>query len=102
MNKWLSTITAACLMVFASLVVNAEEKNIKSTNDQQTEQPANNPAYLFPPKMQSFPLYGDAAVPNSKPAPDEETGADKGWIQKVSKPSIQVYLPAKVKATGAS
>lgn len=102
MNKWLSTVTAACLMVFASLVVNAEEKATKSTNDQQTEQPANDPAYLFPPKMQSFPLYGDAAIPNSKPAPDAETGADTGWIQKVSQPSIQVYLPAKVKATGAS
>lgn len=102
MKKWLSTITAFCLIMFVSLAVNAGEKNTKSTSEQKIEKPANDPAYLFPPKMQSFRLYGDAAIPNSKPSPDEETGADKGWIQKVSQPYIQVYLPAKVKATGAS
>lgn len=102
MKKWLSTITTICLMVFASLAVNAEEKSTKSASDQKTEKPANDPAYFFPPKIQSFPLYGDAAIPNSKPAPNEETGAGTGWIQKVSQPYIQVYLPAKVKATGAS
>jgi acetyl esterase/lipase len=101
MNKWLSTITAIGLMAFASLAVNAEEKNTKSASDQKTEKTASDPASLVP-KMQSFRLYGDAAIPNSKPTPDEESGADKGWIQKVSQPSIQVYLPAKAKATGAS
>ncbi len=60
------------------------------------------PTVAFPAKMHSFPLYGEAVIPNSKPGPDEETGADKGWIQKVSHPAIQVYLPAKLKATGAS
>jgi acetyl esterase/lipase len=55
----------------------------------------------FPPKMQSVPLYGDAAIPNSKPGPDEETTADGSWIKKVSRPVIQIYLPAKAKATGA-
>ncbi|HTL67463.1 MAG TPA: alpha/beta hydrolase [Lacunisphaera sp.] len=63
---------------------------------------ADDRANFFPPKMQSFPLYGDAAVPNAKPGPNEESGADKGWIQKVSQPTVQVYLPAKIKATGAS
>jgi acetyl esterase/lipase len=58
-------------------------------------------ATSFPPKMQSFPLYGDAAIPNSKPGPDEESSANGSWIQKVSRPAIQVYLPAGVKATGA-
>jgi acetyl esterase/lipase len=52
--------------------------------------------------MQSFPLYGDAAIPNSKPVPDEETSADGSWIKKVSRPVIQVYLPAPARATGAS
>ena len=102
MNKWLSTITAICLMAFAALAVNAEEKNTKSASDQKAEKPATDPANIFPPKMQSFRLYGDAAIPNSKPTPDEETGAGTGWIQKVSQPYIQVYLPAKIKATGAS
>lgn len=102
MKKWLPTITAIYLMAFFALAVNAQEKTTKAAADQKTEKPANDPSYFFPPKMQSFKLYGDAAIPNSKPVPDEETGADKGWIQKVSQPQIQVYLPAKVKATGAS
>jgi len=55
----------------------------------------------FPPKMQSVPLYGDAAIPNSKPGPDQETTTDGSWIKNVSRPVIQVYLPAKAKATGA-
>lgn len=56
----------------------------------------------FPPKMQSFPLYGDAAIPNSKPGPDEESTTDGSWTKKVSRPVIQVYLPAGAKATGAA
>jgi len=55
----------------------------------------------FPPKMQSVPLYGDAEIPNSKPGPNEEASSDGSWIKKVSRPVIQVYLPAKAKATGA-
>ena len=102
MNKWVSTIMVICLMASVSLAVNAEEKNAKNTSDQKTEKPENDPTYFFPPKMQSLKLYGDGAIPNSKPTPNEETGADKGWIQKVSQPYIQVHLPAKVKATGAS
>ncbi|MDI7776409.1 alpha/beta hydrolase [Asticcacaulis sp. EMRT-3] len=60
------------------------------------------PSVNFPPGMQAFPLYGDAPIPNSKPGPDRETGDGTGWVQNVSRPVIQVYLPAKVKATGAS
>jgi acetyl esterase/lipase len=55
----------------------------------------------FPPKMQSIPLYGDAAIPNSKAGPDEESSTNGSWIKKVSRPFIQVYLPAKSRATGA-
>jgi acetyl esterase/lipase len=55
----------------------------------------------FPAKVQSVPLYGDAAIPNSKPGPDDETSADGSWIKKVSRPVIQIYLPAKARATGA-
>lgn len=58
-------------------------------------------ADAFPARMQSFPLYGDGAIPNSKPGPNEETGTNTAWVQKVSRPTIEVYLPAKVKATGA-
>lgn len=56
----------------------------------------------FPPKMQSFPLYGEAGIPNSKPGPDEESSTDGSWIKKVSRPVVQVYLPARARATGAA
>jgi acetyl esterase/lipase len=102
MKKWLTTTTAIFLMAFASFAISAGEKNTKTATDKKTETPAKDPSYFFPPAMQSFKLYGDASIPNSKPVPDEETGADKGWIQKVSQPYVQVYLPSKVKATGAS
>lgn len=55
---------------------------------------------FFPPRMQSFPLYGNGTIPNSKPGPDEESGGQ--FIRNVSRPQIQVYLPAKIKANGAS
>jgi acetyl esterase/lipase len=55
----------------------------------------------FPPKMESAPLYGDAAIPNSKAGPDAEASADGSWIKNVSRPVIQIYLPAKARATGA-
>src|SRR6188768_2739864 len=54
----------------------------------------------FPPKMQSVPLYGDVAIPNSKAGPDEESSTNGSWIKNVSRPVIQVYLPAKARATG--
>jgi len=56
----------------------------------------------FPPQMQTFPLYGDGPIPNSKPGPNEEFGAEHGFLRKVSRPEILVYLPAKSRANGAS
>jgi len=56
----------------------------------------------FPAPMQSFPLYGDAKIPNSIATPDEESGADHGFLRNVSRPQIDVYLPARGKANGAS
>ena len=55
----------------------------------------------FPAKMQSIPLYGDEVIPNSKAGPDQESSTDGSWIKKISRPFIQIYLPAKAKATGA-
>ena len=86
MYKWIIK-TAICVMGFTSLWVNAQQAQ---------------PNLLLPDKVQRFPLYGEANIPNSKPTPDKETGADKGWLQNVSRPEILVYLPAKEKATGAS
>lgn len=59
-------------------------------------------ADAFPPRMQSFPLYGDGPIPNSKAGPDEEFRAARGFLRKVSRPRILVYLPAKGRANGAS
>ena len=59
-------------------------------------------AAAFPPKMQIFALYGDDPIPNSKPASDEESGAERGFLKNVSRPQIHVHLPAKMRATGAS
>lgn len=89
MNKLLYSLTI-CLMTFASLAAHAAETA------------ADDRSNFFPPQMQTFPLYGDGAIPNSKPTTEEETGTGTGWVQKVSQPQIQVYLPAKAKATGAS
>lgn len=52
--------------------------------------------------MQSFPLYGDGPIPNSKAGPNEESGAAQGFLRKVSRPKILVYLPARSRANGAS
>ena len=59
-------------------------------------------AGAFPPKMQTFPLYGHDPIPNSKPGPDEESGADHGFLRNVSRPQILVYLPAPSRANGTS
>lgn len=52
-----------------------------------------------------IPLY-DKAIPNSKPAPDEEKTTVRAdgilVIDNVQKPSMTVYLPAKEKANGTA
>jgi len=102
MTKKLIVLFAAGLVGAVPITTYAQAKAASSAPAKPASAAADDRAKFFPPKTQSFPLYGDAAIPNSKPGPDEESGADKGWIQKVSRPTIQVYLPAKVKATGAS
>ncbi len=54
-----------------------------------------------PPETQSIPLYGQDAIPNAKPTADEESFGRLGSKVKVSRPTLEVYLPAKSKATGA-
>jgi acetyl esterase/lipase len=50
----------------------------------------------------SIPLYGDGAIPNSKPTPNKEVMESMGMMANVSQPTLEVFLPAKVKANGAS
>ncbi|HEX8757121.1 MAG TPA: alpha/beta hydrolase, partial [Steroidobacteraceae bacterium] len=47
-------------------------------------------------------LYGEGPIPNSKPGPDEQFVAAHGFVRKVSRPKILVYLPARSRANGAS
>jgi acetyl esterase/lipase len=56
----------------------------------------------IPPTQQSIPLYGSDAIPNSKATPDEEATGRMGSLVKVSRPTLEVFLPAKAKANGAS
>ena len=57
---------------------------------------------VMPPQTQSLPLYGESAIPNAKPAPDTEVVGPMGSLVHVSRPTLEVYLPAKSKANGAS
>ncbi|MGN0920319.1 MAG: alpha/beta hydrolase [Cellvibrio sp.] len=50
--------------------------------------------------MQRFALYPEGAIPNSKPSENIEEGEDKGWVQNVSQPTIDVYIPNNNKAAG--
>lgn len=102
MIKKLIAILALGLTGTLSFTLCAKETAAVPTPAEKSVTASDNKANFFPPPMQSFPLYGDAAIPNSKPGPNEETTGNPGWIQKVSRPAIQVYLPAKIKATGAS
>jgi len=52
------------------------------------------------PEPQILPLYGTAPIPNSKPVPDQEVD-EGGSASNVTRPTIQVFLPAKAKANGA-
>jgi len=54
-----------------------------------------------PPEQQSFPLYGTNAIPNAKPTADEEAVGRMGSKVKISRPTLEVFLPAKSKSTGA-
>jgi acetyl esterase/lipase len=86
--------------LLACLSITGEAKE-KTPAPAPAAAPAPPAAANFPQKMRSFPLYGDAAIPNSKAVPDEEDSSNGSWIKKVSRPLIQIYLPAKARATGA-
>ncbi len=65
MAKKLLILLAAGLISSVPIVTYAQAKSATPAK------PADERANFFPPRMQSFPLYGDAAIPNSKPGPDE-------------------------------
>lgn len=70
-----------------------------------SEQPKNPLLDIIPPRPATLPLY-PGEIPNSTNSPDEEkTLSMEGlgtWIEKVSRPTLTIYLPAKVKASGSA
>lgn len=57
----------------------------------------------IPPKPETMALYEGAAIPNSKPTEDLESVVGQyGFVEHVSRPTIQAFLPAKSKANGSS
>lgn len=57
---------------------------------------------ITPPPEVSIPLYGSGPILNSKLTPNEEKLTSWGQMVNVSRPTLEVFLPAKVKANGAS
>jgi len=67
-------------------------------------QPAIRFDQIIPPPPATMPLYS-GEIPNSTNAPDQEetqTMGGLGFIQKVSRPTLTSYLPAKIKASGSA
>lgn len=60
---------------------------------------------IIPPQPKTMPLY-PGEIPNSTNAPDQEETHPQmgglGFVQKVSRPTLTIYLPAKVKAGGSA
>jgi acetyl esterase/lipase len=100
--KLSTAVVLLSLMNFVWPAVAASDGAKGATPDAKVQSRPVDPSLAFPPPKQVFPLYGDDPIPNSKPTPDEESGADRGFIRNVSRPEILVYLPAKMRATGAS
>ena len=94
-----SAAFAMALLASASIAAETAAKPAAAPAPATTSTPPD--TTNFPSRVQTVPLYGDAAIPNSRPGPDEESSANGSWIRKVSRPFIQVYLPARSKANGA-
>ncbi len=90
------------LAAFVVLMPWALGQTAQSAPAQKTPSTPPEMSRFFPPPMQSFPLYGEEEIPNSKPTPDEESGGDRGFVRNVSRPQIEVHLPAPSRANGAS
>lgn len=59
---------------------------------------------LIAPPPTTMPLY-QGEIPNSTNAPDQEEAhlmGSMGFIQKISRPALTIYLPAKIKAGGSA
>jgi acetyl esterase/lipase len=102
MNRHKVKLHVACISLMLGLAsVNAQQPpsgNAPSMNPKLMEFLRN----TTPLPQMSIPLYEDGAIPNSKPSPNEEVLRPMGQMVNVSRPTLEVFLPAKVKANGAS
>jgi len=98
-NKCRTPFFGAAALAIGLTAIQAQQAPALPTQSTQIPERLRN---LFPPTPQSLPLYGDGEIPNSKPTPDGESAGLMGSLTKVSRPTLEVFLPAKVKATGAS
>ena len=81
-------LTPVLVAVAAGIAPFALGQNAQTAAAQKTTSAPPDMGRFFPPPMQSFALYGDSKIPNSKPGPDEESGADRGFVRNVSRPQI--------------
>ena len=71
-------LSAALLLGLAGFVLALGAQGTGAPPLQKAASATLDMASAFPPKMQSFLLYGEGAIPNSKQGPNEEFGADRG------------------------
>ena len=101
--KRLGTVTSAIAAMM--ILPGMSALHAQSSADANRQLPARVRQYLeqiLPAQQISMPLYGTAPIPNSKPTPNEEKLTSWGQMVNVSRPTLEVFLPAKVKANGAS
>jgi acetyl esterase/lipase len=93
------------LMALLTLALACGPAAAQQSSPQAAERPKNPFLDIIPPHPATMPLY-PGEIPNSISTPDEEeTATMEGlgtWIQKVSRPMLISYLPAKVKACGSA
>lgn len=94
--------SAVLVSSLAALVPWASGQNAEPAPAPKTTSAPPEMSRFFPPPLQSFPLYGTGEIPNARPTPDEESGGDRSFVRNVSRPQIDVYLPAPSRANGGS
>ena len=99
-RKWMTFFAATVLTlgIRPSIAQQSGSGNSAQMNPRLREYLRN----TMPQPQMSIPLYGDGPIPNSKPTPNEEALRPMGQMANVSRPTLEVFLPAKVKANGAS
>lgn len=92
------------LITLLTLALSGGSTLAQQASPQVSPQPKVTVDPMIPPQPTTMPLY-PGEIPNSTNAPDqEETHLQWGreFTQKVSRPTLACYLPAKIKAAGSA